>query len=191
MQQQTEAWLAWRAKGLGASDAPAMMGLIPKWKTRQQLLEEKAGKRTTQYTRNPAQERGVELEPLARAYYELYHDIEMSPITLQHPRHAFLLASMDGWNCGENRGLEIKCPGAKDHGTAVGGTVPEKYYYQLIHQFLVSGAERIDYFSYKSISDYCTLTVYRDERAVEEYLGHALAFWDEVRELAAGSVELF
>lgn len=147
MEQGTDNWLSWRMQGIGSSDGPIIMGVSP-WKTKFQLWEEKTGKVKKEQSSNWATDRGNRLEPIARAKYELEFDFEMGPATCQHEKYPFLRASMDGWNPQLKRGLEIKCPGQPDHMLAKSGQVPTKYWPQIQHQFLVTGAEVIDYYSY-------------------------------------------
>ena len=42
LEQGTAEWLAWRTQGIGASEAPAILGENP-WKSRRALLAEKTG----------------------------------------------------------------------------------------------------------------------------------------------------
>jgi putative phage-type endonuclease len=214
MEQRTDNWLSWRKRGIGGSDAPIIMGLSP-WKTAFQLWEEKTDKVKPDGVSNWAQNRGNELEPIARAKYELEMGFEMGAATCAHYQHDFLRASMDGWNPAcppvmaeivnrdgarvfENagvpkvhkRGLEIKCPGEKDHRMAESGHVPEKYFYQLVHQFIVTAADVIDYYSYwvpKGVDDdkglSCRIEVPRPSNAIlMEYFKVAQKFWKCVTE---------
>jgi putative phage-type endonuclease len=195
MEQRTDNWLNWRKRGIGGSDAPIIMNLSP-WKTAFQLWEEKTDKVKPDGVSNWAQNRGNELEPIARARYELEKGFEMGPATCAHYQHDFLRASMDGWNPAcppdgdfktvHKRGLEIKCPGEKDHLMAKSGHVPEKYFYQLVHQFIVTAADVIDYYSYwvpKGVDDdkgdgHC-ISVPRPPNAVlMEYFKVAQKFWE-------------
>ncbi len=184
MEQGSDNWLAWRATGLGSSDAPVIMGVSP-WKTPHQLWEEKAGIVKREQTANWATDRGNRLEPIARARYELESDVEMPPATCKHYQYEFLLASMDGWNPKLKKGLEIKCPGRPDHEKAMAGNVPEKYYPQLQHQIMVTGAESIDYYSYyvpKGVRDdqgeSVTITVKPDLDYIRDLFKKELDFWE-------------
>ena len=77
MEQRSKSWEEWRLKGLGSSDAPIVMG-VSAWMTRFGLWELKTGRARPQQT-NWAMERGNQLEPKARAHYELISDIDMAP----------------------------------------------------------------------------------------------------------------
>lgn len=140
-------WLAWRRNGLGSSDAPIVMGVSP-WCTRYQLWENKTGSYRKPEMTNPAIERDNALEPRARAQYELDFGIQMPAKLVVHEKYPWLRASLDGFNAASNRVLEIKCPGKDDHQLACAGSVPPKYWAQCQHQILVSGAERVDYYSF-------------------------------------------
>lgn len=144
---EKENWHRWRRKGLGASDSPAVMGVSP-WTTRYQLWLEKTGKKVSDSSDNFATERGNILEPMARADYELRHGLEMPVVYAEHKGWPFIRASLDGYNAQHGIILEIKCPGEADHETAKSGHVPEKYWPQLQHQLLVTGAKELHYYSF-------------------------------------------
>ena len=141
---EKQEWHKWRSEGIGASDSPVVMGVSP-YKTRFQLWQEKTGEETNDQG-NWATRRGNELEPRARAQYELEMNQDMPPAFMEHPHFPFIRASLDGY--GNNTVLEIKCPGKEDHALAVEGKVPEKYYPQLQHQLLVTSAAVAHYYSF-------------------------------------------
>lgn len=146
MEQGTNEWLQWRREGIGASDAPIIMGVSP-WKTPYQLWEIKTG-RVEEEVGNWATQRGNELEPKARAHLELRIGLDFTPILCQHSKYPFMRASLDGWNEEHKIILEIKCPGFEDHNLAANKTIPSKYYPQLQHQLFVTGASKVFYYSY-------------------------------------------
>ena len=184
MEQRTDNWLEWRSKGIGGSDAPIIMGVSP-YKTAYQLWEEKTGRVKRESADNWATNRGNQLEPIARAKYELANDVEMGPAVCQHEKYEFIRASMDGWNPRLKRGLEIKFSGKADHEGTRAGKVPEKYWPQVQHQFLATGAEIIDYYSYyvpKGVDDHqgegICLSVKPDLEYIKKYLAIATYFWE-------------
>jgi putative phage-type endonuclease len=146
MEQKSNDWYAWRNAGLGASDAPIVMGVSP-WTTPHQLWEYKTGK-AARSEGNWATKRGNEMEPRARAHLELKVNLDFPAILVEHPEFTFMRASLDGYNAANKIVLEIKCPGKEDHENAMNGIVPEKYYPQLQHQLFVTGAEKNYYYSY-------------------------------------------
>lgn len=180
-------WHEWRRKGIGASDAPIIMGVSP-YTTPNQLWMVKTG-RTGVAEGNWATRRGSSMEPMARAHYELMHDIDMPAALLQHYELPWLRASMDGWNRERKIGLEIKCAGRKNHALAAEGKIPEEYFPQLQHQLFVSGAECIQYFSFDG-KDGVVVPVYPDLGYMIDYIVKARQFWhlvetDEEPELTA------
>jgi putative phage-type endonuclease len=177
MQQGNDNWTAWRKKGLGSSDAPTIMGVSP-WKTRFQLWEEKVGIGKP-FMGNFATQRGTEMEPRARAAFELESGYDFSPIVAEHANYPFIRASLDGFNKEINSILEIKCPGKEDHETAKSGKVPEKYWPQLQHQLLVTGAAQCFYYSYDGETG-ATVVVKPDVEYIKSLLEAETAFWDLV-----------
>lgn len=167
-------WHEWRRKGIGASDAATIMGVSP-YTTPHQLWMIKTG-RTGIAEGNWATRRGSSMEPMARAHYELMADIEMPMALLEHYELPWLRASMDGWNRKHKIGLEIKCPGAKNHALAAEGKIPEEYFPQVQHQLFVSGAERIDYFSFDGKNG-VIVPVFPDLVYILEYIVKARQFW--------------
>lgn len=179
MKQGSGSWLEWRRNGIGSSDAPIIMGVSP-WNTPYGLYEEKAGLVEVKDEPNFAMARGIELEPKARAHYELMSDIDMPPVCIEHGKYPFLRASLDGFNSNTKRILEIKCPGKEDHETALSGKVPEKYIWQLRHQLAVAEADQVDYFSFDGERG-VVVPFYRDLEEEKKLLEAELAFWEMVQ----------
>lgn len=173
-----EQWLEWRKLGIGASDAAVIMGVSP-WSTPYLLWKDKLCIDTRPNVGNWATKRGNELEPAARALYELETGREMPPILCIHAEHDWLRASLDGYNAKDRIVLEIKCPGAADHNKALCGEIPEKYYPQLQHQLMVTGATCVHYYSYDG-SDGCLIEVSLDPAYIERLFLAEQAFWQSV-----------
>ena len=153
------------------------MGVSP-YTTPHQLWLLKTG-RDEPHDGNWATRRGSAMEPMARAYYELMNDTDMPPALLEHYEFPWLRASMDGWNRKQKIGLEIKCPGAKNHALAMDGKIPDEYFPQLQHQLFVSGAEYIDYFSFDGKRG-AVVKVYPDLEYIVGYVSRARSFWELV-----------
>jgi putative phage-type endonuclease len=139
-------WHEWRLGGIGGSDAPAVMGRSP-WATPRDVWAQKT-RRAAGPKQTPAMKRGIELEDPARAEYERMTGISAPALLIEHATLPFIRASLDGINDEARRVLEIKCPGKKDHAEARAGRIPEKYLWQCVHLLLVTGYERLDYFSF-------------------------------------------
>lgn len=147
MDQKSPSWLEWRRRGIGSSDAPIILGVSP-YSTPYKLWLEKTGQVIPDETSTFITERGNELEPIARAKYELETMVEMQPQLCQHKDYPWLRASMDGVNFEEGGGLEIKFIGENDFKLAEIGVIPAKYIPQIQHQFLVTGLQWIDFYGY-------------------------------------------
>jgi len=168
-------WLAWRRAGIGASDAPTIMGVSP-WGTPYKLWCDKTGLTPLVDSNSWATDRGNELEPMARADYELMHGLDMPVVLAAHAEYPFLRASLDGYNAEHKIILEIKCPGAADHASAAGGKVPDKYFPQLQHQLLVTGAAKAHYYSFDGRKAHL-VEVLPDHSYIQGLLKKELAFW--------------
>jgi putative phage-type endonuclease len=174
-EQGSTSWLAWRMGGIGASDAPAVMGESP-WMTAMQLWELKTGRRKPEPS-NYQMRRGRALEDMAREKYSEMVGITVDKMCAEHQEFNFLRASLDGANKENGKVVEIKCPGKKDHEKALSGQIPRKYLWQLVHILAVTGLDKIDYFSFDG-REGVILTFHRDEKLEEQLLTTLKKFWD-------------
>ena len=147
-------WHSWRRKGIGASEASIIMD-ASKYSTRYKLWEQKTGGAPLEQALNFGMIRGHELEPRARARFELEYDLEMPPVCFQNSGLPWLRASLDGWDEEEKAILEIKCPNKNDHALACIGEIPEKYMWQLAHQLLVTDGRKVYYYSFDGEKGVC------------------------------------
>jgi putative phage-type endonuclease len=173
-EQSSREWLDWRRGGIGASDAPVIMGLSP-WQKEGDLFMLKTGQ-MAERPANDAMERGKRLEPLARQAYAEQTGIAVEPMCVQSRQHDWMRASLDGLSADGQRVIEIKCPGEKDHSLAASGRVPEKYYPQLQHILAVTGLAEIDYWSFR-FGHTVLLHVQRDDDFIAALLEKEAAFW--------------
>lgn len=175
--QGSPAWIAFRLRGLGASDAPAVMGKS-KWTTPYGLYRQKIGLDPGPKM-NPAMARGIKLEPKARAAYEDFTGNLMVPMVLENVEHPILRASLDGFELGGKLALEIKCPGPESHLFAVNGLVPDYYVDQVQQQLLVSGADELHYWSFDGDQG-ALVKVYPDPVRQQAIIEESLRFWEKV-----------
>jgi putative phage-type endonuclease len=182
-EQNTGEWLSWRREGIGASDAPVIMGLSP-WQKEGELLLLKTGQKAERPA-NDAMERGKRLEPLARQAYVEHTGVAVEPMCVQSREHAWMRASLDGLSLDGSHVVEIKCPGEKDHSLAAAGTVPGKYYPQLQHILAVTGLAEIYYWSFR-YGHTVLLKVDRDDSFIAELIEKEVAFWTRVAAASAG-----
>lgn len=156
------------------------MGESP-WKTIHELWLEKLGKKKPQ-KKTEAMQRGNDLEPVARSLFEFETGTDYPPIVLRHPKHEFMIASLDGYHQITNTICEIKCPGPKDHQTALDGKVPQKYYAQLQHQLMVSEADINYYVSYSGRAMARPIPVEPDLKYIQDLMSREIIFWNCVVE---------
>lgn len=173
-------WLAGRKRGIGASEAPAIIGLSP-WMNSMKLWRLKLGTDTPKdLSGNPAVERGNRMEPALRGLYAAEHP-EMEVIyepfdTFAQSDRPWLFATLDGRLLERETGrrgiLEIKT--ASLSGKAAwaewDGGVKPAYYTQICHQLLATGFEFVHLYAYltSSMGEYTTLRLYEFERAEME-----------------------
>lgn len=139
-------WHAWRAGGIGGSDALTIansIGLVdgdmPKWaKSENQLYEQKAGIKEDTFRGNWATERGRQGEDPVRRAYEKHTGILVSPMFGEMESNPFVRSSFDGLAFDMSVITEIKCPGQSVHAMARNGKVVPYYKPQLVHQALTA-----------------------------------------------------
>lgn len=178
LEQGTREWLAWRSRGIGASDAPAIMGENP-WKSRARLLREKCGD-VTSFTPNAAMARGTRLEPHARRRYETCFGIPVEPACLQSTRFHWLRASVDGLAHDGEAVVEIKCGESVYLRSATTGKVPAYYHGQLQHILAVTGLSAIDFWCWLPRRPEVHIRVDRDDAYIRCLLDAERLFWEEI-----------
>jgi putative phage-type endonuclease len=178
LSQGTPEWLSWRKNGIGASDAPAIMGENP-WKTAAQVLSEKCGQ-AVECEPSLAMVRGTELEPEARRAYERRTGRRVRPACLQNAQYEWLRASLDGLSLILDTALEVKCGESVYRKTAEYGQVPDYYYGQLQHILAVTGLLSIDFFCYLPGRPELLVPVARDDAYIERLVIAEYQFWMDV-----------
>lgn len=181
IQQDTQEWLNWRSQGIGASEAPDIMGvgyLTPYklWSERLGLIPKRAS--------NPAMQRGKDLEETARKEFMKMTDIWVEPALFVHMKYEWMRCSLDGISaCGEHI-VEIKCPNKVRHEMALNGKIPPEYYPQLQHQIEVCGVDKCFYFSFNGESG-TVLEIFRDEKYISNLVSKEQRFWECLKNFEA------
>jgi len=178
LKQGTKEWLEWRSQGIGASDAPTIMGENP-WKTAAYLLQEKCGETNTDF-KNRAMERGIELEPEARKSYETKVGIRVNPACLQSAKHEWQRASVDGLAANGSAVVEIKCGESVYRKASTSRTVPDYYYGQLQHILAVTNLPSIDFYCYLPGRPGVHLLIPRHDRYIKRLLDAEYLFWQKI-----------
>lgn len=176
----TPEWETMRKDKIGASDAPIIMGISPYdtpyslWQRKLDLLA------PTPMTR--PMERGHELEPLAREQTEQQLGLSLRPQVKFHETLPWMMATLDGLSEDEKTLVEIKCPGAVDHQTALSGQIPDKYFPQLQHQLEVCQLEKGFYFSYDGKAG-VMIEFYRDDKYIKKLITVEKEFYTCMQDL--------
>jgi len=145
-----EEWLDARKRGLGASDAAAVLGMS-KWKTNVELWREKTGRAQAEdISAKPYVQYGHDAEPHLRALFALDHP-ELR-VTYESPYKMifsdelpFLFATPDGeleeLATGRRGGLEIKTTQILNgrQWSDWKDRIPDTYFCQVVHQMLTTG----------------------------------------------------
>jgi putative phage-type endonuclease len=180
LHQNTPEWQLWRMQGIGASDAPVIMGETP-FKTPRRLWSIKTGLMQEEPA-GPAARRGHELERFARRAYERQTGIQMEPLCLVHEELEWMRASLDGLSFDGSTLVEIKCPlSLRDLASAREGRIPSQYYAQLQHQLEVSGAQQAHYWSFHG-NDGILIEIRPDREYAKRLVETEAAFWQLVKE---------
>ena len=155
--QSREAWLEARRRGIGGSDAGAVIG-ANKYRSNVDAWKEKAGLIVPEDVGDkPAVKFGKEAEQHIRALFALEHpemSVEYHEFYMYlNDKYPFLYATLDGELIDENnrRGiLEIKTAtiqNAAGWSEWVDG-IPQSYYAQVIHQLAATGWDFVILFAY-------------------------------------------
>lgn len=140
---ERDVWLEWRQKGIGGSDAGAILGLNP-WRSAIDIYKEKIADWPEEQEDNDAMRLGRDLEDyIARRWMEeTGKKCQKKNAILQHDEHEWMLANIDRDVVGENAGLEIKTASPFNSEVWADGAVPLYYAAQCQHYMAVTGADR-------------------------------------------------
>lgn len=137
-------WLKQRSKGLGGSDAGAVMGLNP-YKSAYTLWAEKTGQISNVVEENEAIRLGNDLEDyVAKRFAERENKrIKRSSYCYQSKEFPFMRANVDRLIVGENSALECKTANPFKDGDYSNDIIPPTYYCQCLHYMVVCGFDRM------------------------------------------------
>ena len=188
MQQRTDEWFAAR---LGKVTASRIADIMAKTKTGyaasrknylfELLCERLSGQREEKFI-SASMQRGIDLEPKARAVYEIETGNWVEEVGfIPHPTIAMSGASPDGLISDDGL-IEIKCPNTATHIEFLQTQKPkQEYIYQMQWQMACTGRKWCDFVSYDDRLPenlvYCSVHIPRDddfiqslEQEVEKFL---------------------
>jgi len=175
------AWLAARKRGVGASEAAAVLGLNPYCSPLEVYLR-KTGE-LPDVAENAAMRWGTKLEEaIAQAYTEETGEpVEAQPL-VRSDEWPWMFATVDRLSAG-GRVVEIKNVGARmaeqwgDPGT---DDVPVPYLLQVNHQLAVTGRRFADLAVLIGGSDFRIYPLERNNRLIDAMVAAERAFWERV-----------
>ena len=189
LEQGTSEWLQFRETKIGASDVSAILGCSP-YMSREQLFLVKT-KQIPPKPKTANMSYGNEMEDTIRTYAEeVLHDT-FTPRVLLHPKHEFLMASLDGMNFEETRILEIKVAKRAVFEEVLNHSlVPSYYSCQVQLQLACSPcSEEAIFFTYwpgprgnsMTMEEKTAYTIVKPDYELQsKIIEECSAFWDEV-----------
>jgi putative phage-type endonuclease len=179
LKQGSQEWIEWRHNGIGASDAPVIMGKNP-WKNVRDLLSKKLGPPIDDGA-DSKMNRGTQLEPQARNNYNQRYSSDVRPVCIQSKTFNWLKASIDGLSLDNKKIVEIKCGDSIYRKIKYNRTVPEYYHGQLQHILAITGLPEIDFFCYWPGNPDLLITIPRNDTYIERLINAETLFWDKVK----------
>lgn len=173
-------WLAERKKGVGGSDAGAIIGLS-KWATLYTVWADKTG-RLPEKEDTEAMRLGRDLEQyVAERWCEATgKKVKRCNAILRNDEYPFALANVDRMVVGENAGLECKTTSTLDTRQFGNTEFPVQYYAQCVHYMAVTGAERWYLAVLVFGRGFYTYTLERDQSEIDALMGAEREFWKYV-----------
>ena len=172
LEQGSFEWFQHRAKYRNASESGAVMGVSP-YQTPRELWESKNGI-GKKFVGNVATDYGTAMEPTALARLEKILDVKLEPTVFVDGEYS---ASLDGFN--NDVMVEIKCPYQKQKSklwqTSSAGDIPEHYYWQMVHQQMVSKAKQCYFFVYIDDDTYSIVSMLPNQGDIDKLR----AAWDD------------
>lgn len=174
-------WLEERRKGIGGSDVAAIMGLSP-WKTAYQVYREKR-KEVEDWQGNNITDWGKRMEPAIRQWYsdQTGRDVRLPDKIMYHPKHPFMLASLDGFT-DDGRVVEIKTArSGKNWGEPETNQIPDYYAVQVHHYMTITGFQVAD-IPVSIAGGSPSLYIVEADKEISEMIIEACAkFWERVQ----------
>lgn len=179
-------WLRERQKGIGGSDAPALV-LSPeqyKWKRPEDVLADKVYPIEDEGEERLCCRIGHELEDFAaRLFTEVTGlKVRKDGRHFVHPAHPFMVGNIDRKIVGHNWGLECKTTSAYNGSKFTEDSYPLEYFVQIQHYLAVTGWEKWYLSAIVLNSRHLVYQVPRDEEFIRLLTEKETVFWAEVLE---------
>jgi hypothetical protein len=193
--QGSPEWMALRVGKIGGSRISDLLTegrggaeSLTKRKYKNELIRERLTGRKLDTYKTPAMQRGIDLEPMARAWYEVKYNTFVDQVAIVlHPFIDGGQCSPDGIVEATNSLIEIKIPNPENHldNILTGGKQLEQYYDQVQWQLAcMPEKEFCDLVSYDpEMPDHLqgfVKRIYRDDEYINNMQNAVIAFLSEI-----------
>jgi len=171
-------WLELRMKGIGGSDAAAILGLDP-YKSPFDVYVEKVGLKPDRPD-NESMRQGRDLEQyVAERFVEATgKKVRRKNGILYHPEYPFILGNIDRWVVGEKAGLECKTTSVLNKARFHQGEFPPNYYVQCMHYMTITSAEKWYLAVLVLNKAFHVFEIQRDENEIQALIEAEKDFWE-------------
>jgi putative phage-type endonuclease len=205
IEQGSPEWMALRIGKIGGSRVADLLtegrgGVesLTRKKYKNELIRERlTGKKLDTY-KTPAMQRGIDLEPMARAWYEVKYNTFVDQVAIVlHPSIEGAQCSPDGLVEATNSLIEIKIPNPENHldNILTGGKQLEQYYDQVQWQLAcMPEKEFCDLVSYDpEMPDHLqgfVKRIYRDDEYIQTMQNAVIVFLSEIETIVNNLKEI-
>jgi putative phage-type endonuclease len=203
--QGSPEWMALRVGKIGGSRIADLLTegrggaeSLTKRKYKNELIRERLTGRKLDTYKTPAMQRGIDLEPMARAWYEVKYNTFVDQVAIVlHPSINGGQCSPDGIVEATNSLIEIKIPNPENHldNILTGGKQLEQYYDQVQWQLAcMPEKEFCDLVSYDpEMPDHLqgfVKRIYRDDKYIQAMQNAVIAFLSEIETIVNNLKEI-
>ena len=205
IEQGSPEWMSLRIGKIGGSRVADVLTegrggaeSLTKRKYKNELIRERLTGRKLDTYKTPAMQRGIDLEPMARAWYEVKYNTFVDQVAIVlHPSIEGGQCSPDGIVEATNSLIEIKIPNPENHldNILTGGKQLEQYYDQVQWQLAcMPEKEFCDLVSYDpEMPDHLqgfVKRIYRDDEYINNMQNAVIAFLSEIETIVNNLKEI-
>jgi putative phage-type endonuclease len=178
LEMPRDEWLELRRKGIGGSDAAAIVGL-DRWRSAFDVYADKVGLKQEEPD-NEAMRQGRDLEDyVAKRFCEATGEkVRRKNVMFQHPEHPWMIANLDRVIVGEHALLECKTTSVLNPAKFSQGEYPPNYYVQCMHYMAVTGAKKCYLAVLVLNRSFHVFEIERDEEEIQTLIGIEKHFWE-------------
>ena len=204
IKQGSPEWMSLRIGRIGGSRMADLLTegrngeSLTRRKYKNELIRERlTGKKLETY-KTPAMQRGIDLEPMARAWYEVHHNTFVDQVAIVlHPTIEGGQCSPDGIVESSNSLIEIKIPNPENHldNILTGGKQLEQYHDQVMWQLAcMPEREYCDLVSFDpDMPDHLqgfVKRIYRDDEYIKDMESKVILFLQEIETIVNNLKEI-